>query len=303
MELHRIDPEELDLSLGRLRQVPEPAVRSMTMSLRQSGQLSPLVAATVGDALVLVDGFVRHAAARRLDLSSVFVEVVELSPTQMKAQVYLRNRERGLLLVEECRLVQELHDTDGLTQVQIADLLERHKTWVCRRLSLQRALSPHLLEDMALGLWGPGVLRRLALLPARNQEELAAVARREGLSATDTSGLIDLWRRTTDAEARAYLLDHPRDALGRLRGHHEEKVDPRWSDSTRTLLTAVSALSVASLRLEQAIEKAQGHQQAEAFALITTRRGEAEARSRRALETLDRWIDQAKEEADDQQER
>jgi len=247
MELRQVDPEDLDLSMGRLRQVPEPAVRSMTRSLQQSGQLSPLVAAVVGEMLVLVDGFVRHAAARHLGLRSVFVEVVELSPTQMKAQVYLRNRERGLLLVEECRLVQELHDTDGLNQVQIADLLERHKSWVCRRLSLQRALSPHLLEDMALGLWGPGVLRRLALLPARNQDELAAVARREELSSTDTGELIDLWRRTTDCEARAYLLDHPRDALQRSRGRHQEAVD--WlSDSLRELLTAVSALSVASLR-------------------------------------------------------
>ncbi len=290
MELRRVDPEKLDLSLGRLRQVPEPAVRSMTASLGRSGQLSPLVAAAVGDALVLVDGFVRQAAARRLGLSSVFVEVVELSETQMKAQLYLLNRERGLLLVEECRLVRELHDTDGLTQVQIADLLERHKSWVCRRLSLERALSPHLLEEMALGLWGAGVLRRLALLPARNQDELAAVARRERLSSADTGELIDLWRRATDPEARAYLLEHPTDALRRARGRQGEAEDPRLSAPARALLGAVVALSVAGLRLEQAIEGAVGRESAEGLALVVARQREAAEHSRRAVEGLEGWI-------------
>lgn len=102
MDVREIDPVLLDLSLGRLRQVPEASVQSMMSSLRSKGQLSTLVAARQGEALVLIDGFARQAAALRLGLRSVFVTVVELSAAQMTAQMYLRNRERGLLLVEEC---------------------------------------------------------------------------------------------------------------------------------------------------------------------------------------------------------
>ena len=154
MELRHVEPSALDLSLGRLRQLPEAVVRAKESSLRTKGQLSPLVAAEHDGALVLVDGFVRHLAAVRLGLQQVAVEVVRLSPVQMKAQVYLRNRERGLVLIEECRLVRELCDVDGLSQVEVSDLLERHKTWVCRRLSLSREVSPHLLNDLSLGLLG-----------------------------------------------------------------------------------------------------------------------------------------------------
>ena len=40
-------------------------------------------------------------------MSSLLVEVVKLLSVQMKALLYLRNRDRGLMLLEECRLVLE----------------------------------------------------------------------------------------------------------------------------------------------------------------------------------------------------
>ena len=233
MTSRSVAPGSLSLSLGRLRHVRERSVVAMMSSLRSKGQLSPLVAARHGDELVLVDGFSRQAAALRLGWKSVLVEEVELSPTQMKAQLYVRNRDRGTELVEECRLVHELTETDGLSQVQIGDLLDRHKSWVCRRLLLHRSVSPSLMEDTELGLLSPGVLRRLAQLRPRNQEEVVAVARREGLSPRETSDLIDLWQRARDPEVRRYLTDHPREALLRVgRGRNED-------GDARALLAAV----------------------------------------------------------------
>jgi len=79
--------------------VPAGAVREKVESLKSKGQLSPLVAAEQDGVLVLVDGFVRHLAATHLGLETLLVEVVQLSPVQMKVQLYLRNRERGLLLL------------------------------------------------------------------------------------------------------------------------------------------------------------------------------------------------------------
>jgi len=249
MELRHVEPSALDLSLGRLRQLPEAVVRAKESSLRAKGQLSPLVAAEHDGALVLVDGFVRHLAAVRLGFEQVAVEVVRLSPVQMKTQVYLRNRRRGLLLIEECRLVRELCDVDGLSQVEVADLLERHKTWVCRRLSLSREVSPHLLNDLSLGLLGPGSLRKLAQLPARNQEELWVAARREELSTRDTAALVDLWRRAADPQARRYLLEHPAEALRCSREAPETPTEPRLGSAGLEFLKGLRVLRAVSLRL------------------------------------------------------
>ena len=249
MDVRRLPLADLDLALARLRQLPDAQVREKVASLRHMGQLSPLVAADCDGKLVLVDGFLRHQAALRLGLETLLVAVVSLPATHMKAQVYLRNRERGLLLLEECRLVQELADVDQLAQVEIADLLERHKSWVCRRLGMFRSLSPHLLADGALGLLPGGALRRLAQLPARNQEQLVAAATRDGIPASDMGALADLYRRAPDPLAKTYVLDHPHDALERARNKPEAKLDPRLGEAGTDLLAALVALRQVGLRV------------------------------------------------------
>lgn len=290
MELRRVSPTALDLSLGRLRQLPESAVVEKIASLRSKGQLSPLVAAAQGDVLVLIDGFVRRLAALRLGLDSVLVEVVELSPVQMKAQLYLRNRERGLMLLEECRLVRELADADGLDQVDIAALLERHKSWVCRRLALYRSLSPNLLCDLSLGLLGAGSLRRLAQLPPRNQEELVAVARRDALGSRDTSALVDLWRRAPDTDARRYLLEQPRAALEMSRGGRVRPVEPRLPEDARRVLSALSTLTGVALRVDRAVRDGPGTVPPEGMALLRQALHEADRHCSQATGAVERWL-------------
>jgi ParB-like chromosome segregation protein Spo0J len=289
MEIVSVDPSELDVSLRRLRQVPEPVVAAMAASLRRNGQLSAVFAARVGEVLVLVDGFVRHAAARRLGLTELRVEVVELSAVQMKAQLYLRHRERGLCLVEECRLVAELHDGDGLSGVQIGDLLERHKSWVSRRLALHRDLSANLVADLSLGLLGGGVIRRLALLPARNQEELVAASRRHRLGPKDTAALVELWRRARDPAARAWVVEHPREALRQARGEAAPESPSAVTGPGQELLRALGALSVVSRRIRGEVEAGLGEVRAEVATRIVAAARGAEKESRQALEAVNRW--------------
>ncbi len=293
MELRREEPAVLDLSLGRLRQLPEVVVRRMMESLRSKGQLSPLVAAEHEGRLMLVDGFVRHLAATRLGLESLLVEVVDISPVQMKAQVYLRNRERGLLLIEECRLVRELVETDRLSQVEVGDLLERHKSWVCRRLSLARQVSPHLLEDLALGLLGEGSLRKLAQLPVRNQDELWAVAQREGLGSRDTGTLAELWQRAPDPEARGFLLAHPQEAIRRAQQKPSPPVDPRLGAAGQELLGGLVSLRRLCLRLMRRLQDGLGELPPEGVIQIVRARAQAEEDSRAMLREVSSWAAKA----------
>lgn len=251
MDFRRVSPSALNLTLARLRQLPEAAVRGKFESLQRIGQLSPLVAAEQDGVLVLVDGFARHQAALRLGLEELLVEVVSLTATQMKAQLYLRNRERGLQLLEECRLVRELCDLDGLSQIEVADLLERHKSWVCRRLALFRGLSCNLLAEQALDLLPGGSLRRLAQLPARNQEEVMAASLRDGIPAEDVGALADLIRRAPTPLASRYVLDHPADALARARGKAEPPADPRLGELARQVLEGLQILRQTSLRIQR----------------------------------------------------
>jgi ParB-like chromosome segregation protein Spo0J len=284
MELRQVDPDALDLTLGRLRLLPEGAVQEKMNSLAKKGQMSPLVAAEIEGRLVLVDGFLRQMAAVKLGLAKVLVEVVQLSTVQMKAQVYLRNRERGLFLLEECRLVQELVDVDGLTQVEVGDLLERHKTWVCRRLGLIRDLSPHLLQDWSAGLVDEGVLRKLALLPARNQETTWAILRREGLTGQDAAMFLELWRKAPGPDGRRYLEEHPRKALELARARTAPPQDARLGPAGQEVYRSLVVLRQTSLRLVRRLQEGLGEVPGEGRDLLRTAWREARQDCTTAME-------------------
>lgn len=291
IELRQVPLSDLDLALGRLRRITSGAVRHKCISLREKGQLSPLIAAAHEDGLILVDGFARLRAARELGWSTVLVAIVRLSAVEMKAQLFLRNRARGLQVLEECRLVRELAEVDRLSQVEIGELLERHKSWVCRRLFLSRSLSAQIIEDAELGLLGGGSLRRLALLSPRNQEELIAVARRDGLSSRETSALLELWRRADDPELRRNLIEHPREAIERAHARPPATRAPRSLDDLFNLLESLTQLS---LRVERRIRSPpRAGASAQSEAEIATAHAQAQSASRAALAAVGRWLARA----------
>ena len=90
MELRQLELDALDLSLGRLRRLPEARVARMEASLQSKGQLSPVVVAHDADRWVLIDGFVRTLAARRLNLETLSVEIIRVTPGHVAAMIGVR---------------------------------------------------------------------------------------------------------------------------------------------------------------------------------------------------------------------
>ena len=56
---------------------------------------------------------------------------------------------------EEAWIVHALVREDGMTQVEVAELLGRHKSWVCRRLALVEKLAGKLAKTCAWGCSPP----------------------------------------------------------------------------------------------------------------------------------------------------
>jgi hypothetical protein len=81
---------------------------------------------------------------------------VELDERSAKAAVYALNCVgRQPQELEEAWIVQALVREDGLSQVETAELLGHHKSWVCRRLALLEKLCHEAREDLRLGLLSP----------------------------------------------------------------------------------------------------------------------------------------------------
>src|ERR1700694_2369884 len=129
---------EIGEHYGRCRlHVPE-GERAMARSLERYGQLSPMVVCRRGERYELIDGFKRLGAARHLaQIDHLSARLMEADERTVKAAIYGLNRAGGRTRgLEEAWIIHALVREDGMSQVEVAELLGRHKSWVCRRLAL-----------------------------------------------------------------------------------------------------------------------------------------------------------------------
>jgi len=246
---------QLGTTLGRAR-CPQPAqIARMRQSLTTHGQLTPVIAVEREGKLELVDGFKRRAAAAQMGLTELAVSVRSLDERGQWAAMLTLNRPSGSLSVlEEALILRELWHS-GLVQVELAQMLGRHKSWVSRRLGLVERLHADLVEWVRTGLMSAGTARRLMVLPAGNQLELAAVVNRAGLSTEETELLVSLWRKASDAAVRRCLLSEPRAALAQVLPEKAPPPDPRLSLGGQALARALHILRGAGHRVLEGLRK------------------------------------------------
>jgi len=229
-----VGPVPLDQLGDRFRRyrlrVPQ-AVTAMAQSLRRWGQCAPIVATWRQETLQVLDGFTRWEAAQQVrGMTTLVVRPVELDDRHAKAAIYgLNQTGRRPHELEEARIVQALVREDGLSQLEVAELLGRHKSWVCRRLALLEKLCAEVRQDLEVGLLTPTAAREIARLPAGNQAEVLDVSRREALSRDELGGVVRLLLESVTAEQKTGVLARPRQALAQAGATEPKGYDPRLS--------------------------------------------------------------------------
>ncbi len=225
--------EEIGEHYGRYRLHLPEAERAMARSLERYGQLSPVVVCPRQDRYELIDGFKRLGAARTLPgMSHLSGRLLEADERTAKAAIYGLNRAGGRTReLEEAWIIQALVREDGLSQVEVAELLGRHTSWVCRRLALIERLGAEAREELRVGLLSPTAARQIVRLPEGNQVEVLQVIRREALSGAELTGMVDLLLQSAGREQQAYVLAQPREALSQAKGFLPAVRDPRLSEA------------------------------------------------------------------------
>lgn len=222
----------------RYRLADPTAEAAMARSLRSYGQLAPVTACWRDGQAELLDGFKRRSAAAQVAWATLNVRLVDADERIAKAAIYGLNRTgQQPSELEEAWIVQALVREDGLSQVEAAQLLDKHKSWVCRRLALLERLGAEAQAELRLGLLSPGLARQLTRLPVGNQAVVLTVARRDSLTTLEVQGVVDLLRGAS-REQEAYVLQDPRAAL-----RQQECVpvrDPRLSPAGNRLARQLS---------------------------------------------------------------
>ena len=213
--------EELAISeigerYGAFRIVTPRADTAMVKSIGNYGQISPVVCVKGEGVYELIDGFKRLRACRGLNKEKVRAKVIEVSGRVCKAAIIQLNQlGRSINEMEEALVLQSLHREDGLTQIEIAALLGRDKSWVSRRIALIERLSEDVQEDIRLGLISVITGRELAKLPRGNQREAADAILKRRYSTREAAKLV------------GHLLCRPRWEYSAILAGPWEIVEPR----------------------------------------------------------------------------
>jgi ParB-like chromosome segregation protein Spo0J len=215
----------------RYRLVDEAAEAAMVQSLRRHGQATPVVVCWREETAEVIDGFKRLAAAGQVPgLTTLQCRWLAADERQVKAAMYTLNQVgKHLAELEEAWLVQALVREDGLTQTEVAELLGRHKSWVCRRLALLEKLGDEARQDLRLGLVSATLARQLTQLPVGNQVALLQAVRQHGLRTDEVRGVVDLLAAAFGRDKEAYILAQPRQALAEVNRLLPPAWDPRLS--------------------------------------------------------------------------
>src|SRR5215510_13638925 len=194
METARLDVDLhlLELRFAGARLIEPQAVEKLARSIDRDGQIVPLIvvgagpdsAAKDGERLVLIDGYRRVAALRRLGRDRASVERWPCDLTEAILGVLARTQGRIFAAIEEALLLRELTQGLGVSQREAARRCARDGSWVNRRLQLLASLPEAALAAVREGrLSSWAAARVVATVGARQRWACRSLVAGTGASA------------------------------------------------------------------------------------------------------------------------
>lgn len=208
LDLHQLIPRFASL---RLRD-PERLAR-LTVSMRQHGQLTPVV--TVPESSgpprwVLIDGYQRLLVLQQIGEDQIWADVWDHSVDEALLLCLARGSERGLEAIEEAALLHGLADRFSLRE--LAQRIDRDVSWVSRRLNLFKALPEELLEAVRngkLSVWAATrILAPLARANSDHARTLLIELDKTPLSTRELERLFAQYQKSSQVQ-RERLVTHP----------------------------------------------------------------------------------------------
>jgi ParB family chromosome partitioning protein len=169
------------------RRFDEAALDELAASIATRGVIQPVIVRPAGAGYQLVAGERRWRAAQKAQLHEIPALIRELDDRDVMAIALIENIQReDLNPVEEARAYQRLAEDEGLTQADIARLVEKSRSHIA---NLQRLLSlpEKVLAHLESGRLQMGHAR--ALVGHERAVELADQAVAEGLSVREVERL------------------------------------------------------------------------------------------------------------------
>lgn len=206
VELH-----QLTLRYERLRKRHPQQERALLLSLAEIGQQLPIVVITEAARFVLIDGYKRVRALRRLGCDTVRATCWQIE--EVEALLLERGLRRGSEdALDQAWLLAELQERFGWSMEELARRFEHSKSWISGRLALIHALPSSIQEQVRLGALSAHAAMKY-LVPLARIDERAAQQLAEALiplkpTTREVGALYSGWQTGTQ-RTRELILQSP----------------------------------------------------------------------------------------------
>jgi ParB family chromosome partitioning protein len=164
----------LDLRYESLRSRNATREQRLMAAIAASGQQVPIVVVREDERPIVVDGYKRVRALRRLGEDIVHAVRWELSEAEALVLEHMMHEGRGASVLEQGWLLRELNQRFGLGQVELARRFDRTSSWVSRRLGLVCELPDSVQKHVrAGGVGAHAAMRYLLPLARANAQDCA----------------------------------------------------------------------------------------------------------------------------------
>ena len=199
----------------------EAALGELAESIRARGVIQPIIVRPRGEGhYQLVAGERRWRAAQKAQLHAIPAIVRELEDREVMALALIENLQReDLNAVEEARAYRRLADEEGMTQAEIAGLVDKSRSHVA---NMQRLLE---LPDDVLALVAAGSLSMGHARALIGHAEASALGRRaadERLSVRDVERLVRRSRRPARESTARPVTDSDNADIAAVQTHLED---------------------------------------------------------------------------------
>ncbi|MCP4038209.1 MAG: ParB/RepB/Spo0J family partition protein [bacterium] len=264
----QVELEQLELRYTALRIMDRPRVQRLVASICEQGQQTPvLVIRGEADSFVLIDGYARVEALRKLATDIVDAAVLELPEAEALVVGYRLDNTRQRSALEEGWILRELADGHGLGLEVLARKLDRSRSWVSRRLALVGVLPEsvqHAIQQGRLSVQAATkYLVPLARANASQCEQLVEQLDGASISVRQMGRLYVAWREGT-AQQRDKLCAHPKlffQVEEATRGHQTATPDEQVTQAIKELGIIAGLCVRARRRLDEPGVAAKGERQ------------------------------------------
>jgi hypothetical protein len=147
--IRQVEVSSFDLRYGHCRLKSDVTEKGLLSSILDHGIREPLRGVeTEGGCRILLDGFKRYRCAKKLSIGIVPYHCLGEDEALGIIALLRTANAKGLSILEQARLIDELSTVHKMSVSQIAGLLEKSKGWVGMRLGLIGQMSPAIMAKV-----------------------------------------------------------------------------------------------------------------------------------------------------------